>query len=154
MTGEFKRILMESWEAEKETLIARARLDDAYEWGFHAGWNAGGERDWPEDKAHENGNYSCSCIQCGKSFNGHKRRVMCRACASCESDAFRSRLAKLLDDPMIKEAVAWAVATRIYHDEGLETMAYAGEEDFAGKEWRHYISIAQAAIEAIVKGTV
>lgn len=37
--------------------------------------------DWPEDFAHENGNYECRCGHCGKSFHGYKRRLMCRACA-------------------------------------------------------------------------
>jgi hypothetical protein len=36
--------------------------------------------DWPEDFAHENGNYRCRCISCGDSFNGHKRRAVCRVC--------------------------------------------------------------------------
>lgn len=38
-------------------------------------------RDWPEDAEHENGNYSCRCYSCGNEFIGHKRRVVCRACA-------------------------------------------------------------------------
>ena len=36
---------------------------------------------WPEDAGHENGNYECRCSQCGTAFYGHKRRVVCRACA-------------------------------------------------------------------------
>lgn len=38
-------------------------------------------RNWPEDFAHENGNYQCICGGCGKMFYGHKRRVTCRVCA-------------------------------------------------------------------------
>jgi hypothetical protein len=38
------------------------------------------ERDWPEDFAHENGQYSCGCVYCGSHFIGHKRRVVCRRC--------------------------------------------------------------------------
>ena len=38
-------------------------------------------RDWPEDAAHENGNYQNECVTCGRLFTGHKRRVLCRACA-------------------------------------------------------------------------
>jgi DNA-directed RNA polymerase subunit RPC12/RpoP len=40
-----------------------------------------GPRDWREDAAHENGDYQRGCIRCGKLFIGHKRRVVCRACA-------------------------------------------------------------------------
>jgi hypothetical protein len=37
--------------------------------------------DWLEDAAHENGNYQCRCVHCGRMFIGHKRRVTCKACA-------------------------------------------------------------------------
>lgn len=37
-------------------------------------------RDWPEDAAHDNGQYQCICATCGTSFVGHKRRVWCKAC--------------------------------------------------------------------------
>lgn len=39
-----------------------------------------GNRDFPEDRAHENGNYSCLCFRCGNTFIGHKRRVRCKQC--------------------------------------------------------------------------
>lgn len=39
------------------------------------------ERDWYEDFAHENGNYAGHCGLCRRPFYGHKRRVVCRACA-------------------------------------------------------------------------
>lgn len=38
--------------------------------------------DWPEDAPHENGNYHCRCCQCGRMFVGHKRRVVCKICAT------------------------------------------------------------------------
>lgn len=38
------------------------------------------ECDFVEDFEHENGNYQCSCYQCGKTFFGYKRRVKCKAC--------------------------------------------------------------------------
>lgn len=38
-------------------------------------------RDWHEDASHENGDYECACVTCGNRFVGHKRRVVCRACA-------------------------------------------------------------------------
>lgn len=41
-------------------------------------------RDWPEDFAHENGNYSCICADCGESFTGHKRRLICKVCSQEE----------------------------------------------------------------------
>jgi hypothetical protein len=40
--------------------------------------------DWPEDSGHENGNYQNRCVECGRTFTGHKRRVVCRACAQPE----------------------------------------------------------------------
>jgi len=39
------------------------------------------ERDWTSDFSHENGNYYCRCLYCQEQFRGHKRRVVCRACA-------------------------------------------------------------------------
>ncbi len=38
--------------------------------------------DWEEDKDLENGNYSCLCRQCGCEFTGHKRRIICKKCAT------------------------------------------------------------------------
>lgn len=38
------------------------------------------DRNWPEDFAHENGQYVNRCIGCLFNFVGHKRRLMCRAC--------------------------------------------------------------------------
>ncbi len=37
---------------------------------------------WPEDASHENGDYECNCVGCGNTFYGHKRRVVCKQCAS------------------------------------------------------------------------
>lgn len=37
---------------------------------------------WPEDLGHENGNYLNRCIMCGCTFQGHKRRVVCKVCAA------------------------------------------------------------------------
>lgn len=39
-------------------------------------------RNWEEDYAHENGNYTNKCIDCDKMFRGHKRRIICKRCAS------------------------------------------------------------------------
>lgn len=41
--------------------------------------------DWPEDSAHENGNYLCRCSFCERTFIGHKRRVICKKCQSTPS---------------------------------------------------------------------
>jgi hypothetical protein len=40
------------------------------------------DRDWPEDFAHENGKYFCTCMFCDKHFVGHKRRVACKKCSA------------------------------------------------------------------------
>lgn len=39
------------------------------------------ERSWNEDKDHENGNYFCNCIHCGRQFIGHKWRCICKSCS-------------------------------------------------------------------------
>lgn len=44
------------------------------------GWDTG--LDWPEDSALENGNYTSACVTCGLAFTGHKRRVVCKVCAT------------------------------------------------------------------------
>ena len=38
--------------------------------------------DWPEDFKEENGNYTCQCLDCGRFFIGHKRRMQCKECAN------------------------------------------------------------------------
>lgn len=40
-----------------------------------------GQRSWPEDASHENGNYYNTCCDCDRVFTGHKRRHICRVCA-------------------------------------------------------------------------
>lgn len=42
-------------------------------------------RDWPEDFADENGNYSVLCSICQQWFLGYKRRVACKVCAMKEA---------------------------------------------------------------------
>jgi len=37
-------------------------------------------KDFPNDAVHENGNYENKCLNCGSTFVGLKRRVMCREC--------------------------------------------------------------------------
>lgn len=37
-------------------------------------------KNWQSDFSHENGNYFCKCVECGKDFIGHKRRVVCKVC--------------------------------------------------------------------------
>lgn len=46
--------------------------------------------DWPDDFSHENGNYNCHCVDCGKTFVGHKRRVQCKLCAEKTSSQRQS----------------------------------------------------------------
>lgn len=54
-------------------------------------------RSWPEDFGHENGNYTCHCHTCGRTFVGHKRRVTCRVCASAKTDQVARAVNKLLE---------------------------------------------------------
>lgn len=62
-------------------------------------------------------------------------------------------------DEALIEQMARGIAIQIYHDEGLETMNYAGESDYADREWQHYestaraaLAIARKAIEAEMRG--
>ena len=41
-----------------------------------------GARDWHLDAKLPNGNYMNRCVSCGETFIGHKRRVICRECAT------------------------------------------------------------------------
>ncbi len=81
----------------KETIEARAALEaeigrvvkvleQALEPAVPQGWKLIKDstldgRSWPEDYKHENGNYQNLCCECGRMFNGYKRRVMCRVCS-------------------------------------------------------------------------
>lgn len=38
------------------------------------------ERSFPEDGTYENGCYYNNCVNCGRMFTGHKRRVICKVC--------------------------------------------------------------------------
>lgn len=38
------------------------------------------DRDWPDDFAHENGNYFNQCFVCKETFRGYKRRIVCKKC--------------------------------------------------------------------------
>lgn len=40
------------------------------------------DRNWTEDASHENGEYYNRCCMCHCVFIGHKRRVVCKACAA------------------------------------------------------------------------
>ena len=42
------------------------------------------ERAWEEDFTHENGNYCNVCRRCEQAFFGHKRRRVCKECATNE----------------------------------------------------------------------
>lgn len=41
--------------------------------------------DWLEDLAHDNGNYMNICAICEVQFQGHKRRVSCKNCATADA---------------------------------------------------------------------
>lgn len=42
--------------------------------------------DWAKDSKLENGNYGCLCSSCGACFVGHKRRGICRVCATAKNN--------------------------------------------------------------------
>lgn len=66
--------------------ILLERLVDAG-WGLslRLPWMKGSHRcDWVEDFEHENGNYHQKCYNCEADFIGHKRRIVCRECHTCQ----------------------------------------------------------------------
>ena len=40
------------------------------------------DNSWTEDFPHENGMYNCVCSRCAETFMGHKRRNVCKKCAT------------------------------------------------------------------------
>ncbi len=40
------------------------------------------DRDWTEDFEDESGCYTNTCIECKLTFNGYKRRVICKLCGT------------------------------------------------------------------------
>jgi hypothetical protein len=66
-------------------------------------------RDWPEDFAHENGCYLHICCHCHERFTGHKRRVVCKACADAGATENQRREGLLTAAGL--SPVEWALAT-------------------------------------------
>ena len=46
-------------------------------------------KNWPDDYAHENGNYQNRCVYCGGLFFGFKQRVVCRLCDRLDKDQIK-----------------------------------------------------------------
>jgi len=76
--------------------------------------------DWKDDASHENGNYQCQCVECGKFFLGHKRRVMCKLCAT-KDEPQGSAVEELRQAKWWVEGNSLALrhATRLLEAEGL-----------------------------------
>ena len=65
----------------------------------------------------------------------------------CTYKEYRHEAAKSSDQPVeLTERVARAIASSIYRSEGLETMNYSSEQDYANREWKHYEREATAAV--------
>jgi hypothetical protein len=66
----------------------------------HAPVQMDDSRSWPEDAQHENGDYECECVTCGRHFIGHKRRHVCKACAHPPAPAAdgAGELLSMIDD--------------------------------------------------------
>lgn len=88
-------------------------------------------RDWPEDLAHENGNYTNTCVSCKERFIGYKRRVVCKVCAqkaSSEpaaepSDKVAVYLQSAADCRMNKTTDDWQELTMMYLADAVEALA-------------------------------
>lgn len=72
---------MLAWEATMPDCICMSLQRPHWGCEIH-GTEATKKRSWPEDFPHENGRYLCRCVHCGHTFEGHKRRVSCKVCAS------------------------------------------------------------------------
>jgi hypothetical protein len=62
-----------------------------------AHYNSMKARSWPEDEGTENGNYEGTCASCNGRFFGHKRRAICKPCASAPKQG---------EDSALREGVA------------------------------------------------
>lgn len=93
---------------EPENVVGRQR---------EANEDADGERmklgdlnaNWTEDFPEENGNYQNSCAMCGEMFLGHKRRVVCRICATLDAGDLPS-LRNLLREVIMDRDTYYAIA--------------------------------------------
>jgi len=86
--------------------------------------------DWTEDAKHENGNYGCRCAICGRSFIGHKRRVVCKLCDTLH---VKIKTALCLDMDRDEDDIASAVIQVIqpYLSATMrESVALAYDDDF------------------------
>jgi hypothetical protein len=70
-------------------------------------------KNWKEDYEHENGNYICTCYSCKESFYGHKRRVVCKTCASEPSPVEEKHICPTCGDG--KERIKWKLCPDIFH---------------------------------------
>lgn len=61
--------------------------------------------DWTEDFEHENGNYESRCMSCGIAFTGHKRRVICKICASRITEPAKSETQEQWERKMMGETI-------------------------------------------------
>ncbi|MCK5602035.1 hypothetical protein KAR91_09205 [Candidatus Pacearchaeota archaeon] len=69
-------------------------------------------KDWHEDSAHENGNYSGKCSTCSEEFRGHKRRVTCRECATKDKQITTADIAQAFHDKYEHFAPSFGYVTR------------------------------------------
>lgn len=77
-------------ESEEETIHYLTRLGkEVYDYKFETYAETLQKKfaNWEEDFEHENGKYVNQCIKCRMNFIGHKRRVICRVCASAKTEA-------------------------------------------------------------------
>ena len=67
-------------------------------------------RDWPEDHIADpdNGAYMCTCCACHATFAGHKRRVVCKECATKDKAESKRRAEWLTEH---KAPMDWVILT-------------------------------------------
>ena len=77
----------EAWDNGRETGRQRLeRIEPPEPAAVPNGWkllkdSTSAERAWTEDFSHDNGHYMNACLNCGRMFEGHKRRHVCKVCA-------------------------------------------------------------------------
>lgn len=86
--------------------------------GFNSRHEGADKRNWPEDFSHENGMYENLCCLCKRSFLGHKRRVVCKSCATERQEEYdASQVAPIIRDVKLQDRAAWFEMALDYDDE-------------------------------------
>lgn len=109
-----------------------------------------GQRDWPADFPHDNGQYINNCSVCGREFTGHGRRVVCRACTAEPPVPVTGAFAAVLDERARQASLGYTAEYDREHntDGDLERgmSSYALIAAVGARKWAHSVAKAMRAI--------